>query len=125
MITDNPDTNSSPAESPSSRPMTLRQQLEHAYLVALRAENPMATLVEEVETLFERYSQGIAREARLDELKRIGQANPGMFNIVGRIIRGGEDFKTQWWELMGKVIKLGGYKSERIAELTQKPAGAE
>lgn len=27
MTTDNPDTNSSPAESPSSRPMTLRQQL--------------------------------------------------------------------------------------------------
>lgn len=59
----------------------------------------------------------LIRQERIDELKQMHHNNPGMFNVVGIINRGGEDFKEMWWDLMRKVVKQGAYKNKRIEEL--------
>jgi hypothetical protein len=84
-------------ESPSSRPMTLRQQLQHIVARKFLADNLTSgvDMVDELVGLCERYSQEIAREARLDELRHL---------LIGRTPSHQLDFIL-----------------ERIEELTQKP----
>lgn len=95
MITDNPDTNSRPSESPSSRPMTLRQQLirnfEDNFLDGDKIQSGQMIATTEVAEfirdfampMFELNSQEIAREARLGELNQISVNNE--LTRIGRV----------------------------------------